>query len=59
MDINKMVDKDKFLLEHNLLDSHSKKYLKQYGEVKNIKLPEIRKYNKELANTKTKEEVTE
>ena len=56
--INKVVNQSDFYLDHNLFDPETKEYLKKYGQIKGAKFPKEQEYNRQLANTKSKAQVT-
>ena len=56
--INKIRDQGHFFLDSNLLDTQTKDYLKKYGQIKGVKFPREQEYNRQLANTKSKAQVT-
>ncbi|HEY9772001.1 MAG TPA: hypothetical protein V6C71_26450 [Coleofasciculaceae cyanobacterium] len=57
MDINCIVKDGDYLLKNNLLDPQSRAFLKRYAEAKAIELPAISDYNRNLAKTKTQDDV--
>ncbi|HEY9772133.1 MAG TPA: hypothetical protein V6C71_27115 [Coleofasciculaceae cyanobacterium] len=56
--INNIVNQGQFFLERNILNEEVKDFLKQYGQLKGIKFPVENKYDRQLANTKSKAQVT-